>query len=52
MPHPLDDVTRQEVERKKVKKQVDDALKKSDELRRAIAQITDHYADRKTGEAH
>ena len=52
MPHPLDDVTRQEMERKKVKKQVDDALKKTDELRRAIAQITEHYADRKPGEQH
>ena len=52
VPHPLDDVTRQEMERKKVKKQVDDALKKTDELRRAIAQITEHYADRKPGEQH
>jgi len=51
--HPLDDVTKQEIERKKIKRQVDEALKKTDELRRAIAQITEHYAgSRKSGEPH
>ena len=43
MSHPLDDVVRQEIERKKVKRALETELKRTESLRRSIAQIASHY---------
>jgi len=40
---PVDAATRQEIERKRIKREIDDALKRTAQLRAAVQEIVEHY---------
>ncbi len=43
MSKPLDAATRQEIERKRIKLEIDAALRRTAQLRAAVQEIVDHY---------